>query len=284
MIAPHRLLSLSAALLLASSVAAVAQTAPASSKPASAAVTKDDPDLDPNPAQPDFALVTLPTNLRLPQHKMAFRLTHRFGRPLDQGDFGDFLADGFGFDSGAQIGFEFRYGLVKGGQIGFYRTSNRTIEFFGQYELRSQEKFPVGVSVVANAEGTNNFKDSRSPSVGAVISREVGGRAALYIQPTWVNNTNPKPKALVNDNDTVMVGLGGRVNVHGHTYFVLEATPRVSGFKDGRTHIGFGIEQQAGGHVFQLNFSNGVGTTPAQVARGDAAGWYMGFNLSRKFY
>ncbi len=50
--------------------------------------------------------------------------------------------------------------------------------------------------------------------------------------------------------------------------------------------ISFGIEQRAGGHVFQLNFSNGFGTTLAQVARGGTAcdDWYLGFNLSRKFY
>jgi hypothetical protein len=46
------------------------------------------------------------------------------------------------------------------------------------------------------------------------------------------------------------------------------------------------LEQRAGGHVFQLNFSNGFGTTLAQVARGGSRrdDWYLGFNLSRKFY
>ena len=38
--------------------------------------------------------------------------------------------------------------------------------------------------------------------------------------------------------------------------------------------------------IFQLTFSNGLGTTLAQVARGGTArdDWYIGFNLSRKFY
>lgn len=284
--APNRLFSLAATLLLATSVAAAAQTSSTAANASSnaAAQTKDDPDMDPNPAQPDFTLLTLPTNLRLPEHKMAFRVTHRFGRPLGDGSFGDLAADLFGLDSGAQIGLEFRYGLIKGGQIGFYRTSNRTIQFFGQYEVLSQNKFPVGVSVVANVDGTNNFKDSHSPAVSAVFSREVGHRAALYVQPAWINNTNPQPKQLVDNNDTVLVGIGGRVNVHGHTYLVAETAPRVSGFKDGKHHVSFGIEQQAGGHVFQLNFSNGVGTTLAQVARGGTKDWYMGFNISRKFY
>ena len=44
-----------------------------------------------DPAEPDFTLVTHPTTLRLPNHTFAFRLTHRFSRPLGQGDFGDLV-------------------------------------------------------------------------------------------------------------------------------------------------------------------------------------------------
>ena len=287
MTAPTRLLLLVAAAVLATATTASAQTTsttPANASSGAAAAQDDDPDMDPNRAQPDFTLLTLPTNLRLPRHKMAFRVTHRFGRPLGAGDVGDLAADLFGLDSGAQIGLEFRYGLIRGGQIGFYRTSDRTINLFAQYEVLSQKKFPVGVSAVAQIDGTNNFQDKYSPGLSAVISRELGERAALYIHPAWVNNSNPEPKELVDDNDTFLVGIGARVNVHGHTYLVFETAPRAGGFSDGEHHVSFGLEQQAGGHVFQLNFSNGIGTTLAQVARGATNDWYLGFNISRKFY
>jgi hypothetical protein len=41
-----------------------------------------------------------------------------------------------------------------------------------------------------------------------------------------------------------------------------------------------------GGHVFQVNFSNGVATTLSEVAQGGANNddWYLGFNISRKFW
>ena len=39
-------------------------------------------------AEPDFTLIGLPTNLRLPQFGSAFRVTHRFTRPLND-NFGD---------------------------------------------------------------------------------------------------------------------------------------------------------------------------------------------------
>src|SRR5215218_2109734 len=93
---------------------------------------QDDPDMDVNLAQPDFTLVALPTTLRVPRHKSAFRVTHRFSRSLGEGDFGSLLEDFFGLDSGAQIGLEYRYGIMRRMQVGSHRTSSRTIEFFAQ--------------------------------------------------------------------------------------------------------------------------------------------------------
>ena len=48
----------------------------------------------------------------------------------------------------------------------------------------------------------------------------------------------------------------------------------------------FGLEMRRGGHTFQLNVSNSLGTTMAQMARGAANNddWFLGFNISRKFY
>ena len=282
-----RAILLSTALVMLPVAPALAQAPPAAPETAAVATAQDDdPDLDPNRAQPDYTLATLPTNLRLARHKMAFRVTHRFGRALGEGDFGDLAGDLFGLDAGGLIGLEFRYGLIRGGQIGIYRTSDRTINFFAQYEVLSQRSFPVGVSLVANVDGTNNFQDSYSPGLSAVISRELGERGALYLQPAWINNSNLQPRELVDDNDTVLIGVGGRLRVRRSTYLVLEAAPRVAGFSDNAHHVSFGIEQQQGGHLFQLNFSNGLGSTLAQVARGGTGSddWYIGFNISRKFY
>jgi len=246
----------------------------------------DDPDRDMNFSQPDFTVVTLPTTLRVPRFRSAFRVTHRFGRPLGAGDFSDLLDDFFGLDSGAQIGLEYRFGLMRGLQVGIHRTSNRTIEFFSQYSLLQQrEGSPVDVGVIGTIEGVNNFRDSYSPSVGAVISRELGSAGAVYVEPIWVNNTNPLPTELVEDNDTFIVGLGARIRIRPTVYLVGEVVPRV-GYDPGVIHGTFGIEKRAGGHTFQLNFSNGFGTTMAQIARGGTSGddWYLGFNISRKFF
>ena len=248
---------------------------------------EDDPDMDPNPSQPDFSLVALPTTLRLPRHKMAFRVTHRFGRPLGAGSFSNLLEDLFGLDSGAQIGLEFRYAPIRKAQVGIHRTSDRTIQFFGQYDVLQQgEGRPVGAAVFATAEGTNNFRDSRTPGVGVIVSRELGSHGAIYAMPMWLHNTNVLPSELVDDNNTFLVGLGARLRVRPTVYVVGEYTPRVSGYDPREHQVSFAIEKRAGGHSFQLNFNNGFGTTMGQLARGGVSNddWFIGFNISRKFF
>ena len=238
-------------------------------------------------AEPDFTLVALPTALRVPKFKSAFRVTHRFLRPLGEGDFGDLASDFFGIDSGAQIGLEYRFGIVPNGQIGIHRTSDKIIEFFAQYGVTRQGKrMPFDIAALASVEGTDNFKDTKSPALGAIISREVGTVAAFYVEPIWVNNTNGLPKELVDHNDTFFIGLGARIRVRRTVYLVVEGAPRAGGFKPDVNHASVAIEKRAGGHVFQLNFSNSVGTTMGQLARGGGSSddWYMGFNISRKFF
>ena len=239
------------------------------------------------PAEPDFTLIALPTALRVPVHKSAFRVTHRFLRPLNNGDFGDLFGDAFGLDNGAMIGLEYRYGIITNGQIGVQRTSDKTIEFFAEYGVfRQGQQLPVEIAVIATTEGGNNFKDAKTPSLGAVVSRRVSKFAAFYVEPIWVNNSNPLPSALVDHNDTFMIGLGARIRVRPTVYIVTEWTPRVAGFRPGSTPGGFAIEKHAGGHQFQLNFSDSFGTTMGQIARGgpEPTNWYLGFNISRKFF
>ena len=280
------------ALFIVAAVASpVAAQAPADPPPAAntAANTTDaqddDPDRDPNDSQPDFYVATLNTNLRLPQGKWNFRLTHRFTTPLGQGDFGDLAGRLFGLDGGALVGLDLKYGLLPGFDIGVYRTSfDRTIQFQGRYNLLRDASRPFGVSLVANVDGTDNFTDEYSPGAALVVSRELGDRGAIYVQPSYVGNSN-----LINDVDddyTMMMGIGARLRLGRNSYVFAEGSPRVSGFDSGVTMVSFGFEQRYGGHVFQLNVSNGAGTTLAQVARGGAGSdnWFLGFNLARKFF
>jgi hypothetical protein len=241
-------------------------------------------------AEPDFALIGLPTNLRLPKFGSSFRVTHRFTTPITE----DTLSNFFGIDGGAQIGLEYRFGIMPNTQIGIHRTSNKTIEFFGQYSaLRQTAGRALDVSGWVSIEGTNNFQDSYSPALGVILSRTVGDVVALYVEPIWVNNSNSQPSDLTDHNNSFMVGVGARIRIRPTVYITGEVAPR-SGYKgaasdtdqDAVMHSSFAIEKRAGGHLFQLNFSNAFGTTMAQIARGGPVenDWYLGFNISRKFF
>jgi uncharacterized beta barrel domain-containing protein DUF5777 len=277
-----RILFLVAAIMFP--VAATAQTtvtATPATPPAEA-----DPDARVDALQPDFDLAALPTTLRMPVHKLAFRVTHRFNRPLGEGDFGDLASDFFGFDSGAQIGLELRYGLARGTQIGIHRTSDRTIELFGQHNFWSQRNDkPLGLDAMATLEGGNNLREAYKSALGIVASRNVGRWAALYAEPFYVVNSNPAADQ-GSDNNTLMVGFGGRLRIRPATYLVGEITPRLTGFEPGVNQMSFGLEGRAGGHLFQLNISNGFGTTLGQIADGGFTNdnWFIGFNIARKFF
>jgi len=274
--------------LTANSPAPVASrsTAQAQAEAPAQAQAQDQPDAPSDrrvdPSQPDFTIIGLPTTLKIPRFASAFRVTHRFGRPLGAGDFGDLAGDFFGLDGGAQIGLEYRFGIMAGTQIGIHRTSNRTIEFFAQQHVLDQGKGPVGIDIIGTIEGLDNFSESYSPAIGAVISRTLGRHGALYAHPIWVNNTNELSD---DDNNTFIVGLGGRLRVRPTVYLVGEVIPRF-GYTPDAVYASFGIEKRAGGHSFQLNFSNGLGTTLAQLARGGQPSndWFIGFNISRKFF
>lgn len=272
-------------LAAAARVATGQTTDPGAPSPAATAAIQTAPsDRAVDPSEPDFTLIGLPTTLRMPKFASAFRVTHRFTRSLGEGNFGDLLADGFGTDGGAQIGLEYRFGILAGTQVSVHRTSDKTIQFLGQQNvLRQSQGSPLGLDIVASIEGRDNFQETYSPSIGAVVSRKLGAHGAIYFQPIWVGNTDFFD--LSDDDDTMVFGVGTRVRLASKLYVVAEVAPRV-GYDPGVMHGSFAVEMRAGGHSFQINFSDGWGTTMAQIARGgfDSDNWYLGFNISRKFF
>jgi cytochrome c oxidase subunit 2 len=259
------------------------------------------------PSELDFELATLPTTARVPRSRGAFRVTHRFTRPLGQGDFGDLASDFFAFDSSAEVGMGVRFGLTDTLQLGLYRTSDRTIQVFAQQELvRAGDAFPLTAALLAGIEGEDNMglsdeaegttpEHNYSPAVSLVLSRALGSRTMAYVVPTFVGNTNPHPPRSDDGGESsVLVGLGLRVRLGTKTYVSAEASPRIAGFRptrgDGRDSaplLAFAFERRLGGHVFQISAQNATGTTPAQVARAQdnlTNDWYLGFRISRKFF
>jgi hypothetical protein len=254
------------------------------------------------PIEPDVTLVNLPTTLSLPAHKMNFRLTHRFAGNLRSGTFAQNLGNLFGLDNGAIIGLEFRFAPFRRAQAIISRTNlDKTFQFSGHYDVvRQGGRSPISWTALVSIEGTNNFRlgpaeaghsghqhgaggeGHRSPSIGAVVSRTVGDRLALYATPVWVHHT----LTLAGEHENAsFVGLGSRLRLTPRVYIVVEGSPRTSGEARGTAEFAFGIEKRVGGHMFQLTFTNSPATTFGQLVTGGTPGaLYMGFNLGRKFY
>jgi hypothetical protein len=259
--------------------------------PAHAQQATDDDDAKLRPAEPDFVTISLPTTLPLPAHAMTFHLTHRFNEDLRNDSIGTQFSNLFGLDNGANIGLEFRYGVMKHLEAVVQRTSiGRTIQFSAKYDGWHQtETMPVAISAIVSIEGNNNFHNTEggdqasfAPAIGAVISRTVNDRLAVYATPVWVHNTGT---GSVTTENTGFIGLSARARVLDTTYLVLEGTPRVGGLVIGTAEYGFGIEKRVGAHVFSLVFTNGPGTTYRQMAHGGVPEHLtLGFNLTRKFY
>jgi len=266
-------------------------TASPSSAPAQPPAADDDERLD--PSEPDFSIINLPSNLRLPKFKSDFHLVHRFGENLRNDSLGTQFENLFGIDQGATIGLEFRFGVWRHLQAVVLRTNTgRTIQFQGRYDgWHQSSSFPLSISGVIAAEGTNNFgacsdcgDSAYAQSYGAVVSRAFRDRGAVYLEPFFVHGTGG---TAIPDRNTGFMGIGARGRVHGETYLVFEVSPRLGGlvFADGSPEYSVAVEKRVGGHVFQLVFGNGSAMTYAQIARGgNPEALYFGFNLSRKFY
>ena len=238
----------------------------------------------PRPIEPDYRLINLPTTVPLPRWRSNFALTHRFAGNLRRGDFGFQASNLFGIDQGAMVGFEYRLAFTRRIQAAVYRaTLDKTFQFHGQYNaMRQGDAMPVSVSAVVSVEGADNFQEGRAPAVGAVASRAFADALAVYVAPMWVHNT---AAVLGLDRNTGFLGLGTRVRLSRSVFVVAEVTPRLGGYAPSQPEFGFAIEKRLGGHVFQVNLTNTVGTTYAQTARGGSPeSLYLGFNLSRKFF
>jgi hypothetical protein len=85
-------------------------------------------------------------------------------------------------------------------------------------------------------------------------------------------------------DNSLLLGLGGRVRLRPSVFVAGEYTPRLAGYDPGRGTWGIAVEKKTGGHTLQINFTNSFGTTFGQLARlGSAHDVYLGFNITRLF-
>ena len=250
-----------------------------------------------DPIEADYSLVSLPTTLRMPVRGWGFHLTHRFNQNLlcvnnEQSCVSHKLQTLFGLDTGANIGLEFRFGIARNLQAVVHRTSlSQIIQVSLQYDAWHQNASrPLSISGIASIEGDHNLGASTpddestrySPALGLVVSRKLGSRLGVYLEPFWIHNTAGIGLAT---RDTAFLGVGGRLRLSSTVQLIGEVAPRIAGLTTREAQFGFALEKRTGGHVFALTFTNNPGTTFRQISTGGNPDTInLGFNLTRKFF
>ena len=228
---------------------------------------------------------------------LEFIFAHRFG-PVNNG-----LFDFFGLDE-AYVRLGLDYGISKNLSVSIGRNSvDKTVDGYLKYRIIRQSKgariFPVTVTALGGTayrvsphkdevpDGFTNI-DRLAYVAQILIARKVDPNLSLQIMPTFIHK-NAVDRSIEN-NDQFALGFGMRqkvgrsVALTGEYYYrfrVPEANPSFN-------TLGFGVEIDVGGHVFQILFTNTTGLTERAFiteTEGDFADGdiHFGFNVTRTF-
>ena len=228
---------------------------------------------------------------------LEFIFAHRFG-PVNEG-----IYEFFGLDE-AYVRLGLDYGITDNLSASIGRNSvDKTLDGYLKYKLLRQQtgvtSFPATITALAGVaykvsprkdevpEGFTNV-DRLAYVWQLLIARKITPQLSLQIMPTIIHKNAVDQR--LEDNDQVSVGVGGRfkltksVALTGEYYHRLSVPEKNPYFNT----LGFGIDIETGGHVFQLVFTNTRGITERAFiteTEGDFGDGdiHFGFNVTRTF-
>ena len=225
--------------------------------------------------------------------ELDFLIYHRFGT-VNSG-----IQEFFGLDeANMRLGFE--YGLTDLINIGIGRsTYDKTYDGFIKWKFLRQktgaENSPVSITWISTiAIPTVDITDSLSTvermsfAHQVMISRKFGERLSLQLMPGMVH-LNTVPQASDN-NDIVYLGAAYRYKLNQSFALTGEYYLQFNPIASVQTYdaIGFGVDIETGGHVFQLHITNSRPTFESGFIVGTVDNFWdgdirFGFNISRTF-
>jgi hypothetical protein len=227
---------------------------------------------------------------------LEFIFAHRFG-PISSGAY-----ELYGLDQ-AYVRLGLEYGITDRLGVGFGRNSeDKTMDAYLRYKFLRQQS-GGGMPVTVTAFGIAGYKFSprdedagydiqpgdRLSYVGQLlIARKFTPALSLQLMPSLVHKNAVDPA--IEKNNTVAVGIGGRLKVTRSVALTTEYYYRLD-VPTGNPYynpLGFGIDIETGGHVFQLVMTNSRGLTERAFlteTNGDffAGDISLGFNVTRTF-
>lgn len=234
---------------------------------------------------------------RMDPGELDFRISHRFGT-LNSGAY-----EFFGLDQ-ANIHLGLEYGITKWLMAGIGRGAyEKTFDGFTKFTLFRQssgeKSFPLSVSLFSSvayrtvkpAESEEDYTFSERMSyVGQILAaRKINQNFSLQVMPTVIyrNVAGTEPNLLWAAGIGGRAKLSGKISLNAEYYYCFN--PGTYNNSTVYNPLSIGIDIEAGGHVFQLVFTNSVamiekgfiGETTGRWSKGDI---HFGFNISRVFY
>ena len=222
---------------------------------------------------------------------------HRFGT-LNSGAYNLWGLD----DAWVRLGAE--YGISDFFTIGVGRSSyEKTYDGFLKYKFIGQKKgagaFPFTATAFtsmaintlkpATPEQEIKFSSRISYTYQLLLARKFNPDFSLQLAPTLVHHN--LVETADENNDILALGMSGRHKITRRMSLTFEYYLQFnnSTIKDNYNALGFGLEIETGGHVFQLVFSNTqamieksfITETSGNFFEGDI---HFGFNISRVFH
>lgn len=226
--------------------------------------------------------------------ELEFIFAHRFGA-INGG-----IYELFGLDQAfVRLGLE--YGITDRLGVGIGRNSvDKTIDSYLRYKaLRQSERVPITITAFGNAAVQTSPKkedatfditlqDRMSYTGQILIARKFSSMLSLQIMPTMVHKNTVDQS--IENNDQFALGLGGRLKVSRSVSLTSEYYYRfnVPDQNPYYNSLGFGIDIETGGHVFQLVMTNSRGLTERAFITETTGEFFdgdihLGFNVTRTF-
>ncbi len=245
-------------------------------------------------------LLSLPTSYIPSDGTWEIKFTHRFTQSADQGSGSDRLHSLFGLDGGSDVGFGLAWVARRDLEFSVIRSNTLDdLEFAGKYVMLQQaQAIPVGITLRGGADirTERDLNDRYSLFAQAVVSRQFGRRAAIFIIPSFATNAGR----------TSVGGQSGALFEHafnlpiGFAYMlrpplslVGEIIPPNMDLDDSMEadpSWSIGLKRAIGGHFFELMVTNNPATLVDQYISSTYVGVplesgniHIGFNIERRF-
>jgi hypothetical protein len=245
-------------------------------------------------------LLSLPSNQIAPHGQWEMKFTHRFNQSLSDGSFSDQVHSLFGLDTNADVVFGVSHSIRPNVQVSLWRSNvNDTIEAAAKYVVfRQTEGRPASVTLRGGTDlrTERNLGDRTSFFAQAIVSRQFGRKAEVFLLPTFATNAG---RAVTGDESGALFDHAFNVPVafawmlRPGLAAIVEVTPPNTDLPDemnGDLGWSVGIKRNIGGHWFEVLLTNSQSTlvdqyvtTTFQGSALDTNDIHLGFNIERRF-